>query len=102
MSSRGAMAPSPSARSSTRVAIPTRARLRHRSRGEVVAGRRGDGGRLGALPAHVAEDDGPAPLARLEKVVEVAAHLVALAGGAKARCDVEPRQLGQVRREQAL
>src|SRR5438067_1483336 len=46
-----------------------------------MAGQAGDGGRVGTLAAHVADDDRPCAVPRVEGVEEVSADLVALTGG---------------------
>ncbi len=61
-----------------------RAVLVGRRRAQRVAGEGGDGGRVRALALDVADDGRPAAAARAEEVVEVAAQLDALAGGAEA------------------
>ena len=60
-----------------------------------VARQRGDGGGLGALARHVADDERPLGRRALEDVVEVAADLVELAGGAIAGGHQRARDLRQ-------
>src|SRR5919202_1056100 len=55
-----------------------------------------------ALAADVADRHAERPVADLEDVVEVATHLVALAGGVEARAELDASELGQKRRQQAL
>ena len=70
-----------------------------RRRPDRVARHGGHRGRLGALAADVADDRVPLLLGSVEDVVEVAAHLRALAGGAVQRRKLEPRHVGQGRRQ---
>ena len=67
-----------------------------------VAHQTGHGRRSGALAAHVADDHHPAGVAGLEHVVEVATDLIAVTGRPEARRELDARDLGQARREQAL
>jgi hypothetical protein len=65
-----------------------------------VARQRGHRRGLRALPADVADHHRPLAVAGAEAVVEVAADLVALAGGDVARGQVDPGHVGQHRRQQ--
>ena len=67
-----------------------------------VASERGDDGGLRALAADVAEDGEPVVVGELEHVVEVAADLVAVAGGPVRGRDVEPGDARRRRRDQRL
>src|SRR5205807_3872975 len=67
-----------------------------------VADEAGDRGRVGALAADVADDDGPTALDHLEDVEEVAADLVALATGAVTGGHVEAGDGGELRGEEGL
>src|SRR6185295_20191482 len=73
-----------------------------RRRSQRVAGERRERGGVRALAADVSERDRPAAAAGLEDVVEVAADVVRLAGRPEARGDLEPGDVGQVGREEAL
>ena len=74
-------------------ARPSRVQRRGAQR---VAGERGDRGRLGALAADVADHQRPVAAAGREAVVEVAADLVAVAGGEVARGELDARDRGQL------
>ena len=65
-----------------------------------VARQRRHRGGLGALALHVADDREPVAVGGREDVVEVAADLVALAGGAVDGAELEARDVGQQRRQQ--
>src|SRR5437899_2975600 len=74
---------------------PARAPLLEGGGANGVAGQAGDGGRVGALPAHVADENSPRAVADVEGVEEVAAHLVALARRQIAGGQLDTRDLGQ-------
>ena len=78
----------------------SRRALVHRGRAHRVARQRRDRGRLRALAGDVADDDHP-PVADAEDVVEVAADLARLAGGAEARGGRDAGDDRQPRRQQA-
>jgi hypothetical protein len=72
-----------------------------RRRAQRVARQRRERRGLGALAGHVADDHRPHAVGGAEGVVEVAADLVLLAGGAVARGELEAGHVGERGREQA-
>ena len=64
----------------------------HRGRAQSVPRERGDGRRVRALAAHVADRDRPLVVTAQEDVVEVSADLVGLTGRAKAGGDLDARE----------
>ena len=77
----------------------------HRPRGEAAqrpSCHRRDRRRLGPLAADVADDDGPAPIAHGERVVEVPADELCRLGREEADGEVAARDGRQRRRQQAL
>ena len=95
-------------RSSWRLAAQRPVQCLQHLRGGLAAHRRGPrvsaparhAGRAGALAADVADHEHPAAGAVLEHIVEVAAHLIQLPGGAISRLDLGLGHLGKRLRQQ--
>ena len=99
---RPALAHAPAHRLVEEREVARRRALAQRRRVQGVPCQRREPGRLRALARDVADDRGPDARLGREDVVEVASHLVLIAGCAIAGRDVEPGDLRQLGRQQAL